>query len=124
MTQFIYLLKILKFLNFIKNQYNASDSQSIKRWAKEFMDKVDCSACEGSRLRKESCGTGFQVSRMWAHSGLDDFECHVIDLPRGNFVPLQFQGDVGGVGTPIVVVRTLLNKKNSKQLKHQLLKSK
>jgi len=40
--------------NFIKNQYDQSDSQSIKRWAKEFMDENECSACGGSRLRKES----------------------------------------------------------------------
>lgn len=40
--------------NFIKNQYDNSDSTSIKRWAKEFMDENDCAACEGTRLRKES----------------------------------------------------------------------
>lgn len=40
--------------NFIKNQYEQSESQSIKRWAKEFMDENECSACGGSRLRKES----------------------------------------------------------------------
>ncbi|WP_396210467.1 excinuclease ABC subunit UvrA [Flavobacterium sp.] len=40
--------------NFIKNQYDNSDSASIKRWAKEFMDENDCAVCEGTRLRKES----------------------------------------------------------------------
>ncbi|AUS06820.1 excinuclease ABC subunit UvrA [Pseudotamlana carrageenivorans] len=40
--------------NFIENQYNNAESTSIKRWAKDFMDKVDCPVCEGSRLRKES----------------------------------------------------------------------
>jgi excinuclease ABC subunit A len=40
--------------NFIKNQYENSDSASIKRWAKEFMDENDCSECNGTRLRKES----------------------------------------------------------------------
>lgn len=40
--------------NFIKNQYDNSDSASIKRWAKEFMDENDCPECEGTRLRKES----------------------------------------------------------------------
>jgi len=40
--------------NFIKNQYDNSDSASIKRWAKEFMDENVCSECEGTRLRKES----------------------------------------------------------------------
>ncbi len=40
--------------NFIKNQYDNSDSASIKRWAKDFMDENDCPECEGTRLRKES----------------------------------------------------------------------
>ena len=40
--------------NFIKNQYDNSDSASIKRWAKEFMDENNCPECEGTRLRKES----------------------------------------------------------------------
>ncbi len=41
-------------VSFIKNQYEDSDSSSIKRWAKNYMDKVNCSECGGSRLRKES----------------------------------------------------------------------
>jgi len=40
--------------NFIKNQFDEAASTSIKRWAKEYMDKVSCPTCEGSRLRKES----------------------------------------------------------------------
>ncbi len=40
--------------NFIKNQFEQADSTSIKRWAKEYMDKVVCPTCEGSRLKKES----------------------------------------------------------------------
>lgn len=40
--------------NFIKNQYEESNTTSLKRWAKEFMDENDCPVCEGSRLRKES----------------------------------------------------------------------
>ncbi|HRB71020.1 excinuclease ABC subunit UvrA [Flavobacterium sp. WV_118_3] len=40
--------------NFIKNQHDESDSATIKRWAKEFMDEVDCPVCEGTRLRKEA----------------------------------------------------------------------
>ena len=39
---------------FIKNQFDNSDSTAIKRWAKEFMDEVDCPVCMGSRLKKES----------------------------------------------------------------------
>jgi excinuclease ABC subunit A len=40
--------------HFIKNQYDESGSSSIKRWAKEFMDEVQCPECEGSRLKKEA----------------------------------------------------------------------
>ncbi len=39
--------------NFIESQYN-SNSTSLTRWAKEYMDKVECDVCGGSRLRKES----------------------------------------------------------------------
>lgn len=39
---------------FITNQYKHSESTSIKRWAKAFMDEVSCSVCEGNRLKKES----------------------------------------------------------------------
>jgi excinuclease ABC subunit A len=39
--------------NFIKNQFEQSESASIKRWAKEFMDENECSECQGTRLRKE-----------------------------------------------------------------------
>ncbi|NNJ89778.1 MAG: excinuclease ABC subunit UvrA, partial [Eudoraea sp.] len=40
--------------NFIKNQFKGADSTSIKRWAKEYMDKIQCPECEGSRLKKAS----------------------------------------------------------------------
>ncbi|MBW8241374.1 excinuclease ABC subunit UvrA [Muricauda oceani] len=40
--------------NFIKTQYEEANSTSIKRWAKDYMDKVECPSCSGSRLRKES----------------------------------------------------------------------
>lgn len=40
--------------NFIENQYNTAESKSLQRWAKDYMDKIECPVCEGSRLRKES----------------------------------------------------------------------
>lgn len=40
--------------NFIKNQFDESESASLKRWAKDFMDEIECPACNGSRLKKES----------------------------------------------------------------------
>jgi len=40
--------------NFIDSQYKNAETTSLKRWAKAYMDKVECPTCEGSRLRKES----------------------------------------------------------------------
>ncbi|MCB0445961.1 MAG: excinuclease ABC subunit UvrA, partial [Gelidibacter sp.] len=40
--------------NFIESQYKNSDSASLTRWAKEYMDKVECDECHGSRLKQES----------------------------------------------------------------------
>jgi excinuclease ABC subunit A len=40
--------------NFIKNQFEEAASTSIKRWAKDYMDKITCPTCTGFRLRKES----------------------------------------------------------------------
>jgi len=40
--------------NFIKSQHDDSESTSIKRWAKDFMDEVNCPECDGSRLKKEA----------------------------------------------------------------------
>jgi excinuclease ABC subunit A len=41
-------------INFIENQYKLSDSTSIKRWAKDFMDEMDCDSCNANRLKKEA----------------------------------------------------------------------
>ena len=40
--------------SFIINQYNDSDSSSIKRWAKEYLKEEQCADCQGSRLKKEA----------------------------------------------------------------------
>ncbi len=39
---------------FIQNTFDAEETKSLKRWAKDYMDKIDCPECGGSRLRKES----------------------------------------------------------------------
>jgi len=39
---------------FIETTFNTNDSTSLKRWAKEYMDKIVCPDCEGARLKKES----------------------------------------------------------------------
>ncbi|NJW54482.1 excinuclease ABC subunit UvrA, partial [Salinimicrobium sp. CDJ15-91] len=39
---------------FIEETYHKNESASLRRWAKDYMDKILCPECEGSRLRKES----------------------------------------------------------------------
>ncbi|MCH4553356.1 excinuclease ABC subunit UvrA [Aestuariibaculum lutulentum] len=40
--------------NFIENQYKTAETTSLKRWAKDYMDKIECPECHGTRLKKES----------------------------------------------------------------------
>ena len=47
-----YKIEFEGIANFIKNQYDESNSTSLKRWAKEFMDEIACPDCHGSRLKK------------------------------------------------------------------------
>jgi excinuclease ABC subunit A len=49
-----YKIEFEGIAHFIKNQHDESGSTIIKRWAKEFMDEVNCPVCEGSRLKKEA----------------------------------------------------------------------
>ncbi|WP_440881941.1 excinuclease ABC subunit UvrA [Tenacibaculum sp. C7A-26P2] len=49
-----YAIDFEGIIAFIQSQYKNSDSSSIKRWAKGFMDEVSCSTCEGKRLKKEA----------------------------------------------------------------------
>jgi excinuclease ABC subunit A len=39
---------------FLQNTFENDESKSLKRWAKDYMDKKVCPECNGSRLRKES----------------------------------------------------------------------
>ncbi|WP_411030612.1 excinuclease ABC subunit UvrA [Spongiimicrobium sp. 3-5] len=57
--------------NFIKSQFEQSDSTSIKRWAKEYMDKITCPSCGGSRLRKESLYFKFDEKNIAELSSMD-----------------------------------------------------
>ncbi|MHA7943807.1 excinuclease ABC subunit UvrA [Formosa sp. 3Alg 14/1] len=40
--------------NFIESQFENAQTTTLKRWAKDYMDKIDCGECGGTRLRKES----------------------------------------------------------------------
>lgn len=57
--------------NFIKNQYEASDSTSLKRWAKEYMDRTGCPSCDGSRLKKASLNFKFDDKNIAELSHMD-----------------------------------------------------
>jgi excinuclease ABC subunit A len=41
-------------VNFITRQHKENPTKGYDRWAQSFMNKIDCSACEGTRLKKES----------------------------------------------------------------------
>jgi excinuclease ABC subunit A len=49
-----YTLNFEGIVNFILNQYNESTSNSIKKWANNFMNTTHCPDCDGLRLKKES----------------------------------------------------------------------
>lgn len=57
--------------NFILNQYNDSQSGSIKRWAKGFMDEVNCDVCKGDRLKKEALYFKVNEKSIAELSGMD-----------------------------------------------------
>ena len=39
---------------FLQHTFEANESKSLRRWAKEYMDSIQCPECNGARLRKES----------------------------------------------------------------------
>lgn len=49
-----YSISFEGIVNFINGQNQNSSSESIKRWAAGFMNRVDCPSCEGTRLKKQS----------------------------------------------------------------------
>jgi excinuclease ABC subunit A len=49
-----YSLSFEGIINFISGQVNESSPASLKKWAENFMQPVDCPECHGARLRKES----------------------------------------------------------------------
>jgi len=49
-----YSLNFEGIINFIQNQDQESVSKNILKWVSSFMNRVPCSECNGSRLKKES----------------------------------------------------------------------
>ncbi|SHI76363.1 excinuclease ABC subunit A [Arenibacter nanhaiticus] len=57
--------------HFIKSQFNEASSTTIKRWAKEYMDKIECPNCHGSRLQKASLNFKISEKNIAELSNLD-----------------------------------------------------
>jgi excinuclease ABC subunit A len=49
-----YKIEFEGIVRFLQKTFDENDSKSLRRWAKEYMDQVNCTECKGSRLRKES----------------------------------------------------------------------
>ena len=59
---------------FLEETFHNNDSSSLRRWAKEYMEKIICPECEGSRLKKESLYfrfNGQNISEL-AHKDIAD----------------------------------------------------
>ncbi len=41
-------------VTFIEQQFNYTDSGPLKRWAKSYIEQIDCPECHGDRLKKEA----------------------------------------------------------------------
>ncbi len=59
-------------VHFIEQTYYNNDSRKLRRWAKQYMKKVDCPDCGGSRLKKQSLY--FKID------GLNIFELAEMDI--------------------------------------------
>ncbi|MCD2259476.1 excinuclease ABC subunit UvrA [Psychroserpens luteolus] len=78
--------------NFIESQYKNAETTSLKRWAKDYMDKVKCPTCEGSRLRKESLYfkvNGLNIAEL-AHKDIVDL-AEWFDAINENLSEKQFK---------------------------------
>lgn len=67
----MYTLNFEGIINFIRNQYNETSSDSIRRWATGFMNSVTCNECNGMRLKKESLWFKIQGRNIAEVAGLD-----------------------------------------------------
>jgi excinuclease ABC subunit A len=53
-TGYAYAMKFEGIINFIKMQYEEAHTNSLRKWAAEFMNTITCPECQGARLKKES----------------------------------------------------------------------
>ena len=66
-----YSISFEGIVNFINSQNEKSTSESIKRWAAGFMNRVDCPKCNGARLKQESLWFKFQEKNIAELSAMD-----------------------------------------------------
>ena len=79
-------------INFIGSQSREAKSRAIQRWADDFMENVECSSCQGARLKKESIHfkiDGQSISSISSMS-LVDFSTWVDGL-KGALEPTQWK---------------------------------
>ncbi|QDO94383.1 excinuclease ABC subunit UvrA [Formosa sediminum] len=84
--------------NFIESQFENAQTTTLKRWAKDFMDKVNCEQCGGSRLRKESLYfkvNGLNIAEL-ANKDISDLSVWFKDL-KSHLSNKQLQ-----IGTEII----------------------
>lgn len=66
-----YTLNFEGVINFISNQYKENQSSEIKRWANNFMNRIACPECNGSRLKKESLFFKIDDTNIAELAGMD-----------------------------------------------------
>ncbi|MCF8298640.1 MAG: excinuclease ABC subunit UvrA [Saprospiraceae bacterium] len=49
-----YSLNFEGIVNFIESRYDEASSNGVKKWARNFMNRIECPECHGTRLKKES----------------------------------------------------------------------
>ena len=59
---------------FIQQTFESNESRSLQRWAKEYMDKISCPECQGSRLRTESLNFKINGKNIAALAHMDVIE--------------------------------------------------
>lgn len=71
-----YALSFDGIVSFISSQHEEAASESTKRWAETFMNKVECPECHGARLRKEALYFKLDGKNISELSSLDINEFH------------------------------------------------
>lgn len=69
--------------NFIESTFINNESSNLKRWAKDYMNKISCPECGGSRLRKESLYFKINEKNIAELASMDvlDLSAWFADLP-------------------------------------------